>query len=130
MESCRPYYDRLVSLHDQVITRDPEDWMFWGTVERNLQLALECAIDAGEMVISWKRWGFVEENKDVMRVLGKHGVLPQPLAERMASAAGLRNALVHRYGTIDVESVRRAVLHDLKDLDAFAKAVARFVQAA
>lgn len=128
LASCKPYRDRLETLRDRARVARPEDWETWGLVERNLQLALECAIDVGEMVISWKRWEWADENKDVFRVLGAHGALSPELAARMMSAAGFRNVLVHEYGILDVERVRRAVLHELGDLDAYAQAIARFVR--
>lgn len=130
MASCKPYYDRLIELSPEAAKGSTEDWRLWSMVERNLQLALECAIDVGEMLISWKGWELAEENRDVFRILGARGVLSHDLAARMMSAAGLRNALVHRYGAIDVARVRHAVLHDLPDLDAFAREVARFVAGA
>ena len=130
METCRPYYDRLLALQPEVAKAPLDDWRLWGTVERNLQLALECAIDVGEMVISWQRWELAQENRDVFRILRDRGVLSADLAERMMSAAGLRNALVHRYGVIDLQRVRRAVLTDLSDIDAYAREIATFLRRA
>lgn len=126
---CKPYRDRLAALRDKAATAAPDDWMLWGVVERNLQLLLECAIDVGEMVLSWRRWEWADEHKDVFRVLGEKGVLAPELAAKMVSAAGFRNVLVHQYGALDVERVRRAIVRDLSDLDAFAQAIATFVTA-
>lgn len=128
LSSCKPFRDRLAALQDRAKSAPPDDWMTWGVVERNLQLVIECAIDVGEMVISWKRWEWADENKHVFRVLGSHGVLSPDLTERMASAAGFRNVLVHEYGILDPARVKRAVLHELGDLDAYAQAIARFVR--
>lgn len=129
LAGCKPYHDRLLALRAKVATAAVDDWMTWGVVERNLQLALECAIDVGEMVISWKRWEWADEHKDVFRVLGERGVLSPELARKMVSAAGFRNILVHHYGSLDVERVRRAVVRDVGDLDEYAKAIAQFVTA-
>lgn len=128
MESCRPYYERLRAMGPEVARAPLDDWRLWSAVERNLQLALECAIDVGEMVISWQRWELAEENRDVFRVLGERGAISTDLAGRMMLAAGLRNALVHRYGAIDLARVRRAVLDDIPDLDAYAREIAAFVR--
>lgn len=128
LETCKPYRDRLLALRDDVLRAAPEDWRVWGVAERNLQLALECAIDVGEMVISWRRWEFTEENKDVFRVLGRHGVLSPDLTARMVAAAGFRNVLVHEYGVLDLARVKKAVLHDVEDLDEYARAIATFVR--
>lgn len=126
LASCRPYYQRLLELRPALVK--PEvDWVVWSAAERNLQLALECAIDVGEMLISWKRWERPEENRDVFRILGEHGFLDRDLARRLADAAGMRNVLVHRYGELDAAKVRHAILHDLKDLEEFAREVERLL---
>jgi uncharacterized protein YutE (UPF0331/DUF86 family) len=41
------------------------------------------------------------------------------LAGRLASAAGLRNLLVHRYGSVDWARVHEIARTDLRDLDEF-----------
>lgn len=45
-------------------------------------------------------------------------VIPRDLAERLATAVGFRNILVHQYRDVDDERVARH-LDDLEDLDRF-----------
>lgn len=123
LDQCKPYHDHLVELRSAIAKPDA-DWVVWGAAERYLQLAIECAIDVGEMIISWKRLERAEENRDVFLILGREGVLDPELARSLAGAAGLRNVLVHQYGRLDRDKLRQAIRDDLKDLEAFATVVA------
>lgn len=127
LASCRPYYERLAQLRDEV--RDgADDWRTWALVERHLHLTIECALDVGELVIAAQGWERPEENRDVFRVLGQKGVLPGDLASRLMPAAGLRNLLVHQYDALDRAKVKRALMDGLGELDAFARHVEAFLR--
>ena len=127
LAKCEPYYQMLVELRGE-LSKPVPDKVTWFAAERNLHLALECAIDVGEMLISMHRLRLAEDNKDVFRILGEAVLLEAGLAHRMAQAAGMRNALVHLYADLDREKVRKAFLHDVKDLKAFAEAVLDLVK--
>lgn len=127
LERCEPYYKMLVDLRGELSKPEP-DKVAWSAAERNLHLALECAIDVGEMLISMHKLRLAEDNKDVFRILGEAGVLKPDLARRMGEAAGMRNALVHLYGDLDREKVRKAFLYDIKDLKEYAEAVLALVK--
>ncbi len=60
--------------------------------------------------------------------LAKKGVLPEDLAEKLASAARLRNLLVHRYWTIRDEVVHKSVREGLRDFEEFVTCVRRFLE--
>lgn len=60
--------------------------------------------------------------------LGLKGVLPEALASKMASAARLRNLLVHRYWTIVDAKVYESVKKGLKDFEDFITHVRRFLE--
>ncbi|MBK9385984.1 MAG: DUF86 domain-containing protein [Planctomycetes bacterium] len=57
--------------------------------------------------------------------LGELGVLSPELAQRLASAMGLRNLIAHRYGTLDVERLYEVASRHLNDLELFCSAVAQ-----
>ena len=128
MAECRPYYERVLELRPLVAQPDA-DWVVWSALERNLQLALECAIDLGELVISWKRLERPEENRQVFLILAREGLIDVGLGERLARAAGLRNLLVHQYGQLDRARVREMLSKDFKDIEVFAQTVAKLVEA-
>ena len=59
--------------------------------------------------------------------LGAKGVLPEDLASRLASAARLRNLLVHRYWVISDERVYESVKNGLRDFEEFVARVRAFL---
>ena len=56
------------------------------------------------------------------------GHIDAPLAERLKGWMGLRNILVHFYLAIDHGRVHDAIVEDLRDLEDFMSAVARFLR--
>ena len=55
--------------------------------------------------------------------LGERELLPRGLASRLASAARLRNLLVHRYWVVDDERVYESVKGGLRDFEEFVELV-------
>lgn len=99
-----------------------------GAVERYLQLALECTLDIGEMIISKEGFRKPERYREVIEILGEEGILPREFAERFAPSMGLRNILVHRYAVIDLDELYQHLQDDLEDFNIFAKCVAKYVE--
>ena len=93
--------------------------MLRAAVERWLQLAIESCIDMAFHIVSEREWTPPDTAAGAFRALASHGLLDAQLAERLASAAGLRNVLVHDYVSVDVGLLARAVERDLDDLRAF-----------
>jgi len=89
-------------------------------VERNFQLAVECAIDIGEIIISKEGFERPEDYRSVFRILGRHEIIPKEFAEKFAFAAGFRNILVHIYEEVDLDILRKLLAENLKDFDTFA----------
>jgi uncharacterized protein YutE (UPF0331/DUF86 family) len=55
--------------------------------------------------------------------LEENGYIDRPLSEKMVKAVGLRNLIVHGYGKLDLEKIYGILDNDVRDLDAFLKAV-------
>ncbi len=68
-----------------------------------------------------------ERSAEVFRALAKHQILDAELAERLASAAGLRDLIAHRYGMLDWERIYEIAATELDDLDLYSQALARAV---
>lgn len=90
--------------------------------------AIEACIDAGQHLCSSQGWGPPSDNGDVMKLLGRHGVLTPDGADAMRKAVGFRNVLVHEYVEVSDEVVLSR-LGDLRDLDRFVERVTAFVTA-
>ena len=94
-------------------------------VEHTLQLAIQAALDVGSHIVSDDRLGEPETGRDVLRLLGKAGMLPADLAGRLERMAGFRNVVVHLYQDVDVAIVRDVVENHLGDLLDFVTAIRR-----
>ncbi|HWB68453.1 MAG TPA: DUF86 domain-containing protein [Solirubrobacterales bacterium] len=86
-----------------------------------LQLAIQTCIDIGTHLISEHELEMPSDYRGVFRALEPLG-LSAELAERLGSAAGLRNVLVHDYLKVDDDLVWGALenLDDLRDFAGFA----------
>jgi len=60
--------------------------------------------------------------------LGAKGIIPEDLASRLASAARLRNLLVHRYWEIDDARVHESARKGLEDFQTFTMHVREFLE--
>ncbi|MEX0890938.1 MAG: DUF86 domain-containing protein [Gemmatimonadota bacterium] len=91
--------------------------------ERMMQELIEAAVDANAHLL---RAGGAPTPTDYYQSfveLGRHGIVPAELAERLAPAAGLRNRLVHEYDRIDDAIVLTAVAEARRDFPAYIAAV-------
>ncbi|WP_292487422.1 DUF86 domain-containing protein [Methanohalobium sp.] len=90
-------------------------------VERNFQIAIECAIDIGEIIISKEGFERPEDYRSVILILGKNGIIPEDFAEDFSTAAGLRNILVHVYEEIDTSLLENLLEERLDDFERYGK---------
>jgi uncharacterized protein YutE (UPF0331/DUF86 family) len=64
-------------------------------VDKNFQLAIECDIEIGEVIILKEGFERPEDYRSFFLTLGRHETIPQEFAEKFCIAAGLRNFLIH-----------------------------------
>jgi uncharacterized protein YutE (UPF0331/DUF86 family) len=105
-----------------------ENYEMRSAIERNFQLSIECAIDIGELIISKEGFERPEDYRSIFLILGRHGVLPKDFAEKLSAAAGFRNFLVHMYEEVDLEIIKKFLMENLGDFDAFAFFVAEYIE--
>ena len=74
-----------------------------------------------------EQWEKPRDAYGAVEMLGKVGVLPRELAERLSPIAGFRNILVHEYLEIDWNEVLRNLLR-LEDLYNFMEHVKRWLK--
>jgi len=127
LRSMKSYVDFLKS-HKKTAKEELErNYLLRSAIERNFQLALECVLDIGEMIISMEEFRKPEDYKDVIEILGKEGILPEKFAKKFAPAASFRNILVHKYAEIDLGELHKN-LQKLGDLDVFACCAAKYLE--
>ena len=78
-------------------------------IERLLQLLCESGVDIGLQVLKRRGVGLSGSYPEVFASLQQQGALPQPLAEPLIDACGMRNILTHLYDAIDLDRVIAAV---------------------
>lgn len=103
-----------------------KDPFIYGSSERFLHLAIECAIDIGNHIISDMRYRKPETNRDVFEILYENEVIPLKLKENLGNMASFRNILVHDYIKIDRGMVYKIITEDLDDLKSFMKEIVRY----
>lgn len=62
---------------------------------------------------------------EVFAALADHRALDRGLAERLATAAGLRNLIAHQYGAVDARRLHAIATSHLDDLLEFCRSLAR-----
>lgn len=97
-------------------------------VERSLQVAVEACLDIGRRLIALEGFRYPEDNKDVFQVLYEEGVVPESLLPSLIEMARFRNLIVHDYAQIDDARVYGILKKRLEDFDAYARAVAAYLE--
>ncbi len=128
LNSMQGYVGYLKSVQDSDKEVLKEDYGLRSSIERNFHLAIESAIDVGEMIISEEGFERPEDYRSVFLILGRHNVLPANFAEGFSLAAGFRNILVHAYGELDLDMLHEFLTEKLTDFDDFARHIARYLE--
>ena len=77
------------------------NYLLKSAIERNLQLAIESALDIGEVLISSENLEKPEDYRSIILTLGKSEIIPEKFARKFSEEAKLRNILVHMYTEVD-----------------------------
>lgn len=126
LEKLREYVLYLKGYQKYTVVELEKDHTLQGAVLRYLQLAIECVIDIGEMIISELKLRKPEEAREVIKILAEHKIVTAQFAKRFSPAVGFRNILVHEYVDVDLRRVHKYLMDNLGDFDFFARAIAKF----
>lgn len=97
-------------------------------VERYLERIIGRMIDINFHIITELGQPPPKDYFDSFTTLGKLRVLPVEFSQKIASAAGLRNRIVHEYDELDEKKIHEALQDALQNIPQFIKYVNRFVQ--
>jgi len=123
MQKCVKYLKSVDAGSNELDT----NYQLRSAVERNFQLAIECAIDIGEIIISKDGFERPEDYRSVFLILGRKGIIPEDFAEDLSLAAGFRNVLVHIYEDIDTGILYTFLTDRLEGFDEFASHIAQYL---
>ena len=127
LEHLREYVTILKDYQYHKIEELQTDHTLKGAIERYLEVALECTIDIGEMIISREKLKRPESYQEVFLILGEQGILPKNFAITFAPSAGFRNRLVHMYAKIDIGRLHYYLQNNMGDIEQFGKYIAQYL---
>jgi uncharacterized protein YutE (UPF0331/DUF86 family) len=91
----------------------------------NLQMAIQNCIDIAAHVISDEELGVAGSINEMFYMLQENGYLTPELTEKMVTAVGFRNLVVHEYGKIDLAKIYQIAHEDVDDIEEYLRAILR-----
>lgn len=128
LEKLQEYVSYLKGYQDRSLEDIKKDHTLQGAILRYLQLAIECVLDIGEMLISGLKLRKPEQVREVLFILSENDIIPKDFAKNFSPIAGLRNILVHEYADIDMDKVYGYLQEKLIDFDFYARKIAQHVK--
>lgn len=110
--------DDLVALRAIAAREDVVADLRMSAMKYRFVTAIEGCVRAAQHVVSSEGLSLPTSNAEAVRELGRHEMVDGDVAERVATAVGFRNVLVHQYAEVDDARVV-ANLELLGDLDDF-----------
>lgn len=128
LEALKAYLAELDHYAQYSMRELTSDFVKYRAAQHSLQLAAQTVIDIAAHIISADFDDRVQDYREAIEALGKEGVLPAELAQRMASIAGFRNILVHAYLAIDPAKVYDHLIQGRADLREFGKWIVEYLR--
>lgn len=104
------------------------DYHYYGLAERYLQLAIECILDVGNMLIVSFDLRKPSDRQEIIDILEEGKILSSLLTTRLSGIASFRNLLVHEYVKINREMVYKILKERILDLEDFAKEITKYLK--
>lgn len=111
--------DRLEALQADVDVQD--------ALSMSLMVAVQEAVDIAFHIAADEKWGVPATYAESFELLATRGLFQPDLGRRLASAASLRNRIVHGYASVDLDRLWRELPGGLDALEEFAAAIAAFL---
>lgn len=108
-------------LNDFLAQNDAQDIVLF-----NMQAAIQGCIDVASHIISDNNWGIPANFGNLFDILHEHQVITVETRDIMRSMAGLRNLIVHEYGTLDFRRIYELFTSRLTDFHTYLKEIAHY----
>jgi len=122
------YLDELEQISQYSYQEYKANFQIKRTVERLIQLVVECATDINGLLITGLGEVPPRDYFSSFIVLGDLGVLPTGFAETLAPTTAIRNRLVHEYETVDERLVYAGVKPILEEFTQYAELVSKYLK--
>lgn len=93
----------------------------------NVQMAIQNCVDIASHVVGDEELGVPGSTNDIFYLLEDNGYLSGDITEKMISAVGFRNLLVHEYGKFDLKQVYEIAHNEIENLQEFVRVVLNHV---
>jgi uncharacterized protein YutE (UPF0331/DUF86 family) len=128
LEKLQEYVTYLKGYQEHRLEDIKKDHTLQGAIFHYLQLAIECVLDIGEMLISGLKLKKPEQVREVLIILAENDIIPKDFAKSFSPIAGLRNILVHDYVDVDMDKVYGYLKNRLVDFDLYARKIAQYIK--
>ncbi len=96
-------------------------------LDRRMQKAIEACIDIVIHLSMQLKLPRQEKTSELFNLLSKKKIIDSKLANKLKSAVGLRNIIVHEYTEVDYKLAYSDLDSKLKDLEKFAYEIKKFL---
>ncbi len=109
---------------------DPEkaDFESLQAVKHCLFEIAEACIDISSHIIASEGFERPDDYSGLFPVLAENEILDEELAQRLAEMARFRNFLIHRYGEVEGQRLKRFMEDDLEDVSVFTEQVYDYLE--
>ena len=97
-------------------------------IYKRLEHSIENLIDAFSIIYSELNLGIPSDDEDILNRLEEHKIFPKKIMKLVKGMKGLRNILIHKYGTIDDDMVFELLTEKLGDFDKISKQIVGYVE--
>lgn len=91
----------------------------------NLMQAIQGCVDLAAHIVSDEGYGMAGSMNEFFYLLCGRGIIPVDMQEKLISAVGFRNLVVHEYAKLDLNQVYEIATHGIKDLEEFVGVIVR-----
>ncbi|MFZ1755447.1 MAG: DUF86 domain-containing protein [Caldilineaceae bacterium] len=105
-----------------------QDYFLHSAAERSLQVAIQAALDIGNILLSRSSTEVPKEYAEIFPAMASNGLLPPDFAARLSTMAKFRNVLVHMYAEIDLGRLHAYLQTDLDDFSLFCQYIAAHLE--
>lgn len=95
--------------------------------EKTIELAIECVIDIGSIIISSLNLGIPNDEEDIFDILERNKLLSKRMRSNLDNMKGFRNILVHRYGVVNDVMTYKYLKGNLVDFEEYEKEIRKML---
>jgi len=111
---------RFASLDEFMVDEDSQDIVLF-----NLMQAIQGCVDMAAHIVSDEGYGMAGSMNEFFYLLRGRNIISVDLQEKLISAVGFRNLVVHEYAKLDLNQVYFIATHGIKDLEEFVSIIVK-----